>query len=88
MVIIASAPPTDATTQSSYGPHFNAINKRLRALGLNTYTQEEIRAQIAQAETDAYFRNDPDAALNASKKLGAISSCAASSPRRPASIRC
>lgn len=59
------------TTQSRYGPHFQAINHRLRALGLKTYTQEEIRAQIAQAEIDAHFRNDPDAAIAASKKLGA-----------------
>ena len=58
-------------TQSRYGPHFHAINRRLRALGLKTYTQEEIRAQIAQAELEAYFRNDPDAALAASRKLGA-----------------
>lgn len=58
-------------TQSRYGPHFQAINRRLRALGLKTYTQEEIRAQIAQAELEAYFRNDPDAALAASRKLGA-----------------
>jgi hypothetical protein len=58
-------------TQSRYGPHFQAINRRLRALGLRTYTQEEIRAQIAQAELEAYFRNDPDAALAASRKLGA-----------------
>jgi hypothetical protein len=59
------------TVQSRYGPHFQAINHRLRALGLKTYTQEEIRAQIAQAELEAHFRNDPDAAINASKKLGA-----------------
>jgi len=59
------------TSQGRYGPHFQAINKRLRALGLRTYTQEEIRAKVAQAELDAYFRNDPDAALNAAKKLGA-----------------
>lgn len=59
------------TTQSRYGPHFQAINHRLRALGLKTYTQEEIRRQIAQAEIEAHFRNDPDAAINASKKLGA-----------------
>ena len=57
--------------QTSYSPHFNAINQRLRHLGLKTYTQQEITAQIAQAEIDAYFRNDPDAALNASKKMGA-----------------
>ena len=57
--------------QQNYGPHFHAINVRLRSLGLKTYTPEEIRRQIAQAEIDAYFRNDPDAALAASKKLGA-----------------
>jgi len=60
-----------AAQQQNYGPHFQAINNRLRALGLRTYTPEEIRRQIAQAEIDAYFRNDPDAALAASKKLGA-----------------
>src|SRR5690349_24009956 len=57
--------------QQNYGEHYRAINKRLQALGLRTYTPEEIRRQIAQAEIDAYFRNDPDAALNASKRLGA-----------------
>jgi acid stress-induced BolA-like protein IbaG/YrbA len=57
--------------QQNYGPIFQAINSRLRSLGLKTFTPEEIRAQIAQAEIDAYFRNDPDAALAASKKLGA-----------------
>jgi hypothetical protein len=57
--------------QQNYGPHFDAINLRLRSLGLRTFTPEEIRAQIAQAEIDAYFRNDPEAALNAAKKLGA-----------------
>jgi hypothetical protein len=57
--------------QAVYGQHFDAINSRLRALGLRTYTQAEISAQIAQAEVDAYFKNDPDAALNASKRLAA-----------------
>jgi hypothetical protein len=60
-----------AARQQNYGPHFQAINARLRALGLRTYTPEEIRRQIAQAEIDAYFKNDPDAALSASKRLGA-----------------
>jgi hypothetical protein len=60
-----------AAQQQNYGPHFDAINARLRGLGLRTYTPEEIRRQIAQAEIDAYFRNDPDAALAASKRLGA-----------------
>ena len=57
--------------QQNYGPHFQAINTRLRSLGLTTYTPEEIKSQIAQAEIDAYFRNDPDAALAAAKRLGA-----------------
>ncbi len=57
--------------QQNYGPHYEAINRRLRALGLRTYTPEEIRRQIAQAEIEATMRNDPDAALNASKRLGA-----------------
>jgi len=60
-----------AAQQQNYGPHYQAINARLRALGLRTYTPEEIRRQIAQAEIDAYFRNDPDAMLSASKRLGA-----------------
>lgn len=57
--------------QRNYGPHYEAINGRLRALGLRTYTPEEIRRQIAQAEVEAMMRNDPDAALSASKRLGA-----------------
>jgi len=57
--------------QQNYGPHFQAVNQRLRALGLATWTPEEIRKQVAQAEIDAYFRNNPDAALAASKRLGA-----------------
>ena len=60
-----------AAQQQNYGSHYQAINARLRSLGLQTFTPEQIRAQIAQAEIDAYFRNDPDAALAASKKLGA-----------------
>ena len=57
--------------QADYGAHFNAIDRRLRALGLRTYTQEEIRKQIAQAEIDAHFKNDPDAAISASRRLAA-----------------
>ena len=41
------------------------------SLGLRTYSPEEIRRQVAQAEIDAYFRNDPDAAISASKRLAA-----------------
>jgi hypothetical protein len=57
--------------QSAYDPHFEAINSRLRGLGLRTYTPEEIRQQVAQAEIDAVFRNDPDAAISASRRLAA-----------------
>lgn len=57
--------------QASYSPHVDAINGRLKALGLRTYSPEEIRKQIAQAEIDAYFKNDPDAAISASKRLAA-----------------
>jgi len=58
-------------TQQAFGPHFDAINARLRGLGLRTYTQAQITAQVAQAEMDAYFKNDPDAAISASKRLAA-----------------
>lgn len=60
-----------AARQQNYGPHFDAINRRLKALGLAIFTPEQIRRQVAQAEIDAQFRNDPDAALSASKRLGA-----------------
>ena len=59
------------TGQQRFSQHFDAINSRLRSLGLRTYTQAEIRAQVAQAEIDAYFRNDANAALAASRKLAA-----------------
>jgi hypothetical protein len=59
------------TSQDRYGPMFRVIESRLKALGLQSYTQEQIKAEIAQAEVDAYFKNDPDAALAASKRLGA-----------------
>jgi hypothetical protein len=73
MVIIGQMQTNGYVTaqQQNYGAHYQAINKRLQALGLRTYTPEEIRAQIKQAEIDAYFRNDPDAMLSASRRLGA-----------------
>lgn len=73
MVVIGERQGNGVITaqQQNYGPHYQAINQRLKALGLRTYTPEEIRRQIAQAEIDAHFRNDPDAALSAGKRLGA-----------------
>jgi hypothetical protein len=58
-------------SQSSFSAHFDAINSRLQTLGLKTYTQAQIKQQVAQAEIDAYFKNDPDAAISASKRLAA-----------------
>lgn len=60
-----------AASQGNYGRHVEAINTRLRSLGLKTYSAEQIRRQIAQEEVDAYFKNDPDRALSASKRLAA-----------------
>ncbi|HRE18015.1 MAG TPA: hypothetical protein PLW86_13270 [Rhodocyclaceae bacterium] len=57
--------------QTSYSSHFQAIDRRLKRLGLNTLTQAEMKARVAQAEIDAYLKNDMDAAMNASKKIGA-----------------
>lgn len=73
MVVIGERASNGIVTadQENYGPHYEAVNRRLRALGLSTYTPEEIRQRIAQAEIDAHFRNDPDAALSAAKRLGA-----------------
>lgn len=57
--------------QGRYGLHFQGIDRRLQKQGMRTFSQDEIRKQVAQAEIDAHFRNDPDAALGAAKKLGA-----------------
>lgn len=60
-----------SSKQSNYGIMFQEINKRLRHLGLQTYSQDQINAQIASAEVAACLNNDPDAAIAASRKLGA-----------------
>jgi hypothetical protein len=59
------------TEQDRYGRLTSILDTRMRALGLGTYTQEQISSTIAQAEVDAYFNNDPDGALAASKRLSA-----------------
>jgi hypothetical protein len=72
MVLIAESRDGDLQAQQSgYSGHFDALNARLQGLGLKTYTQGQITAQIAQAEIDAYFKNNPDAALSASRRLSA-----------------
>jgi hypothetical protein len=59
------------TAQDRFQPLLQIIDNRLRDLGFKIYTPQQIKAGIAQAEIDAYFKNDPDGALAASKKLGA-----------------
>jgi hypothetical protein len=59
------------TSQDRFQPLLQVIEKRLRDLGFMLYTPQQIKAGVAQAEIDAYFKNDPDGALAASKKLGA-----------------
>jgi len=59
------------TAQDRFQPLLQVIETRLRGLGFMLYTPQQIKASIAQAEIDAYFKNDPDGALAASKKLGA-----------------
>ncbi|MBL8471322.1 MAG: hypothetical protein KF778_10075 [Rhodocyclaceae bacterium] len=72
MVVMGARQPNGyAADQSRFGPHFNSIDRRLKAYGVKTFTQEEIRSHIAQGEVEAYFRNDLDAALAASNKMGA-----------------
>jgi len=51
--------------------HFQAIDRRLQKQGMRTLSQDEIKREVAQAEIDAHFRNDPDAALQAAQKHGA-----------------
>jgi hypothetical protein len=58
-------------SQGSYSRHVDAINSRLKNLGLRIYSAEEIRKQIAQEEVDAVFKNDPDRALSAARRLAA-----------------
>ena len=54
-----------SASQGAYSRHVEAVNSRLQAVGLKTYTPEQIRKQIAQEEIDAYFKNDPNRALSA-----------------------
>ncbi len=73
--------------QGSYSRQVEAVNTRLRAVGLKTYSPEEIRRQVAQEEVDAYFKNNPDRALSAARRLaaqyvlrGVIATSAAANP--------
>jgi hypothetical protein len=58
-------------TAGDDGPLFEEINLRMRRLGLQTISPETIRAQVAQAEIQAFLNNDPDAAIQAAGRLQA-----------------
>lgn len=60
-----------AAGQGPFSRHVEAVNTRLQGLGLKTYSPEQIRKQIAQEEIDAYFKNDPDRALSAARRMAA-----------------
>jgi hypothetical protein len=57
--------------QGTFSRHIDSVNSRLKGLGLKTYSPEEIRKQVAQEEINAYFKNDPDRALSASRRMAA-----------------
>ena len=71
LLVAEQTPRRWLATQDRYGQFIRILDTRLKGLGLKTYTPQEIKASIAQAEIDAYFKNDPDAALSASKQMGA-----------------
>jgi hypothetical protein len=60
-----------AAGQAPFSRHVEAVNTRLQSLGLKTYSPEQIRKQVAQEEIDAYFKNDPDRALSAARRMAA-----------------
>jgi len=57
--------------RADYDLMFMEVNSKLQKLGLKTYSQKEITAQIAKAEMDAFLSNDMDAAADAASKLKA-----------------
>lgn len=50
---------------------FMEVNDKLQRLGLKTYSQKEISAQIAQEEMDAFLSNNMDSAASAARRLSA-----------------
>jgi hypothetical protein len=60
-----------SANQAVYNTHVSTINDQLQSLGLRTFTPAQIKAQVAQAEINAFFKNDPDAAISASRRLAA-----------------
>ena len=72
MVVIAeNRDGAVSANQAVYNTHVSALNDRLQAVGLRTFTPAQIKAQVAQAEINAFFKNDPDAAISASRRMAA-----------------
>ncbi len=59
------------TQSSKHGYMVEELNAQLKKLGLQTYSPAEINQQIARAEQEAFLNNDPEAAINAAKRLSA-----------------
>jgi hypothetical protein len=73
-IVVLIGEETNGVISAGQGPfsrHVEAVNTRLKNLGLQTYSPEQIRRQIAQEEINAYFKNDPDRALSASRRMAA-----------------
>lgn len=59
------------TQKSVYGSLIDGLNNGFGQLGLRTFTADEINAQIAQEEQEAFLNNDLDAAMTAADRLQA-----------------
>lgn len=59
------------TSKSVYGRLVDDLNQGFKQLGLRTYTSEEINAQVAREEQEAFLNNDLDAAISAADRLRA-----------------
>ena len=72
MVVIAeNRDGAISANQAVYNTHVSALNDRLQSVGLRTFTPAQIKAQVAQADINAFFKNDPDAAISASRRMAA-----------------
>ncbi|GAB7081788.1 hypothetical protein [Megalodesulfovibrio paquesii] len=70
-VLIAERHGGNLQVGGNHGLLHDALNAKLQALGLQTYSQAQINSQIAAAQIRAVLNNDPDAALSAANRLGA-----------------
>lgn len=59
------------TRKSVYGRLVDDLNQGFKQLGLRTFTSDEINAQVARAEQEAFLNNDLDAAISAADRLRA-----------------